>query len=126
MRVNESCFLRSGNIFWLYRDGEDIMMHVGVCQIKLRMPESHSLKEKRHIVKSIVSQVKNKFEVSIAEVDNLDSWQIVILGLSCVSNDSRHANEVLSHVVAYIQGNRLEAELVDYSLEVIPFSDMKE
>ncbi len=100
------------------------MMHVAVCQIALRMPESHSLKDKRHIVKSIISQVRNKFEVAVAEVDHLDSWQMATIGISYVSNDARHANEVISHVMSYIRDNRLETEIVDSSLEVIPFSDM--
>jgi len=100
-------------------------MHVGVCQVELRIPESHSLKEKRHIIKSIISQVKNKFEVSIAEVGHLDSWQLVSLGLAYVSNDARYANEVLSRVVSYIQESRLETEMLDYSIEVIPFSEMR-
>ena len=98
------------------------MMHVGVCQIELRMSASHSLKEKRHIIKSIVSQTRNKFEVAIAEVGHLDNWHMATLGISYVSNDARHVNEVLSHVVNYIQENRQEAELLNYSIEVIPFS----
>ena len=99
------------------------MMHIGVCQIEMRIPESHSLKDKRHVVKSIISQVRNKFEISIAEIEHQDNWQIASLGIAYVSNDARHANEVLSRVVGYLQESRIEAEMLDYSIEIIPFSE---
>jgi len=99
------------------------MMHIGVCQIEMHIPESHSLKDKRHVVKSIISQVRNKFEISIAEVEHQDNWQIASLGIAYVSNDARHANEVLSRVVGYLQESRIKAEILDYSIEVIPFSE---
>jgi len=98
-------------------------MHIGVCQIEMRIPESHSLKDKRHVVKSIISQVRNKFEISIAEIEHQDNWQIASLGIAYVSNDARHANEVLSRVVGYLQESRIKAEILDYSIEVIPFSE---
>lgn len=99
------------------------MMHIGVCQIEMHIPENHSLKDKRHVVKSIISQVRNKFEVSIAEIEHQDNWQIASLGIAYVSNDARHANEVLSRVVSFLQESRIEAEMLDYSIEIIPFSE---
>ena len=95
-------------------------MHVGVCQIQLRLPENGSLKDKRQVVQSVTSRTRQKFNVSIAEVEDNDHHQLLTLGISCVSNHPRHANEVLSHVVEYIQSLRLDAELVDYHLEIIP------
>ena len=92
-------------------------MHVGVCTLHLRLAGSHSLKEKRRIVKSIKDRVKSRFNVSIAEVDTLDSWQRATLGVACVSNDLTFTNSVLSNVVNFINDMRL-AELVDYHIEV--------
>ena len=83
----------------------------------LRLAGSHSLKEKRRVVKSIKDMVKNKFNVSIAEVDMLDSWQWAALGVACVSNDSGFANSVLSNVVNFIDDMHF-AELVDYEIEI--------
>jgi len=57
--------------------------------------------------------------VAIAEVDRNDSWQVATLGVTCVSNDSRHANEMLSKVVHYIQGCREEAVMADYDVEML-------
>lgn len=95
-------------------------MHVGVCRVRFRLPENLSLKGKRHIVKSIVSRVGNKFNVAVAEVDDNDLWQLATIGISCVSNDKRQANEVLSRVVNFISESRFEIELLDYEIEILP------
>ena len=95
-------------------------MNIGVCKITLRLPENLSLKGKRQVVKSITSRVKNQFNVSVAEVDDNDLWQLATLGVSCVSNSKRHANEVLSKVVDFIANSRFEAELLDYEIEILP------
>jgi uncharacterized protein YlxP (DUF503 family) len=94
-------------------------MTVGACRITLRLPENDSLKGKRQLVKSVASRVRNKYNVSIAEVGDNESWQIVSLGVSCVSNSVRHADEMLTKVVKFIAGSRLEAELLDYEMEML-------
>jgi uncharacterized protein YlxP (DUF503 family) len=94
-------------------------MNVGVCQIRLRLPENMSLKGKRQVLKSITSRVKDRFNVSIAEVDANDLWQLAVLGISCVSNDGRQANEVLSKVVDFVTQGRFEVEVLDYEVEIL-------
>ncbi|MDP3880228.1 MAG: DUF503 domain-containing protein [Dehalococcoidales bacterium] len=95
------------------------VMHVGVCSIQFRLPENLSLKGKRQIVKSITSRVSAKFNVSVAEIDDHDLWQMATIGVSCVSNDKRHANEVLSRVVQFITDNRFEIEVLGYEIEIL-------
>ena len=95
-------------------------MNVGICKIKLRIPENQSLKGKRQVIKSVIDRVKAKFNVSIAEVDDQDLWQISTIGIVSVSNHSPHVNEVLSKVVNYISQNTYGAEMLDYEIEVIP------
>ncbi len=99
-------------------------MHVGICRIRFRIPENGSLKDKRRVLKSITSRVTNKYNVSIAEVDDNDFWQVATIGISCVSNDKRHANEILSKVVDYIINDRLEVEILDYNIEILPVFEM--
>ena len=94
-------------------------MTVGACRITLRLPENDTLKGKRQLVKSVTSRVRNKYNVSIAEIGDNESWQIISLGISCVSNSARHADEMLSNVVKFIAGSRLEAELLDYEIEML-------
>ena len=95
-------------------------MNIGVCKIMLHLPENLSLKGKRQVLKSITSRVKNKFNVSIAEVDANDLWQLATLGICCVSNDNRQTNEVLSKVVDFVVGGRFEVEILDYEIEILP------
>ena len=94
-------------------------MNVGVCRVALDLPASQSLKDKRKVVRSIVDRVRSRFNVSIAEVESNDSWQVAVLGITCVSNASRHVNEVLSRVVQFIQRSRGEAIMADYEVEML-------
>ena len=83
------------------------------------MPENASLKGKRQVVKSLTARIRNRYNVSIAEIDNLDSWQIASLGISCVSNSNNHVNEMLSKVVGFIRASRLDAEVLDWEVELL-------
>ncbi|MBM2826318.1 MAG: hypothetical protein HW403_382 [Dehalococcoidia bacterium] len=94
-------------------------MHIGVCLIRLHLPANASLKGKRQVVNSITSRVKNRFNVSIAEVEDQDLWQSLVLGISCVSNEHSHAQEVISKVVDFIQDLRLDADMYDCQVEVL-------
>jgi len=94
-------------------------MHIGACKVRLRLPENHSLKGKRQAVKPIITRVANKFNVAVAEVDDQDLWQLATLGITCVGNDSRHINEVLSKVVQFIDSLKGDAELLDYEIEIL-------
>ncbi len=94
-------------------------MNVGVCRIKLRLPENQSLKGKRRVLKSITTRVKNRFNVSIAEVDDQNLWQLATLGICCVSNSSRLTNEVLSKVVDFVTEGRFEIDILDYEIEIL-------
>ena len=93
-------------------------MIIGVCRVTLRLPENSSLKGKRQLVRSLTTRLHNKFDVAVAEVDDNDLWQIATLGVTCVSNDGAHAHEMLERVVTFIQQTRLDAELLDYEVEV--------
>ncbi|MBA7679827.1 hypothetical protein ES703_88131 [subsurface metagenome] len=95
-------------------------MNVGVCRISLRLPENLSLKGKRRVLKSIITRVRSKFNVSMAEVDDHELWQLATLGICCVSNDGRYTNEVLSKVVDFIVNSRLDVEILDYEIEILP------
>ena len=94
-------------------------MNVGVCKISLRLPENLSLKDKRRVLKSITTRVGNQFNVSIAEVDDHDLWQLATLGICCVSNNKRYTDEVLSKVVNFIAGGRFEVEILKCEIEIL-------
>jgi uncharacterized protein YlxP (DUF503 family) len=94
-------------------------MVIGICEITLHLPQSHSLKEKRQIIKSLTARIRNQFEVAIAEVDENDRWQIAKLGASCVSNSSQHANEILEHVRTYIEETRPDLNITNTETEIM-------
>ncbi len=94
-------------------------MNVGILKIHLRLPENLNLKGKRHVVKSIISRIQNKFNVSVAETDDNDLWQLATIGIACVSNDGRFTNQELSKIVDFVRECRLEAELLDYETEIL-------
>ena len=94
-------------------------MHIGYCRIELFLPDSQSLKAKRQIARSVVARIRNQFNVTVAEADDNDLWQRLTLGVCCLSNDTKHANEILSNVVAYVEKRRDDLELLDYETEII-------
>ncbi len=94
-------------------------MNVGICRIKLHISESQSLKDKRRIVKSVITRLKNQYNISVAEVDDQDLWQLVTLGISCVSNQNQHVEETLSRVMSFIENNYPELEIVDRQTEIL-------
>lgn len=77
-------------------------MIIGAAKIYIYINWSHSLKEKRMEVKSIIAKVKHRYNVSISEIDHQDYHQSIVLGVACVSNSTRHANTVIQNVVDYI------------------------
>jgi uncharacterized protein len=94
-------------------------MVIGLCTIDIEVAEGFSLKDKRRVVRSIVTRVRNEFNVSIAEVDNQDSWNLATLAVVCVSNDRRYADGLLQRVVGYIERERLDCVLLDYQIEFL-------
>lgn len=93
-------------------------MIVGVCTLKLKIYESNSLKEKRQVTKSIIGRIQSRFNVSIGEIGLNDSWQTSIIGFSCVTNDTQHANQIISKVLKFIdRDNRVE--IIDYDIEIM-------
>jgi uncharacterized protein YlxP (DUF503 family) len=78
-------------------------MLVGVCTIELLLAENHDLKGKRRVLKSVKDRVRNTFNVSIAEVDDLDSWQRATLGVACVSKDRDVVERTLAHVASFVE-----------------------
>ena len=95
-------------------------MIIGICKIKLRIPQNASLKDKRRVLKSIIAQLKNKFNISVAEIEDQELWQLATLGVCSVSNDIRFSNEVLSKVVDFVNNGRFDVEVLDYNIEIIP------
>jgi uncharacterized protein len=91
---------------------------VAVGTVELHLPDVGSLKGKRHVLKGLKEKVRARFEVSVAEVDHHDIWQRATLAVACVSHDSRHANEVVSKAVDFIEGN-VDGYVTGVSVEIL-------
>jgi len=93
-------------------------MVIGVCKIVLSIDDAFSLKEKRHIIRSLIERIKSRFNASVAEVDLNDKWKNAIIGMTCVSNETGHADSMMAKMVNFVE-NDGRAVLVDYSTEII-------
>jgi len=74
------------------------MPSVGVLTLELRLDDSHSLKDKRHVVRSLKDRLRGKFNVAVAEIDCQDLWQRAVLAAVTVSSGHEHAEQVLRSV----------------------------
>lgn len=97
-------------------------MVVGVCRITLMVPESHSLKEKRMVLRSIKDRTALKFNCAIAEVGDQDNWQSAVLGLAVVANDRRFVEGMLEKIVKYIEDLAI-AKLTDDERDFVNYGD---
>lgn len=91
---------------------------VALGTIELHLPDVDSLKGKRHVLKGLKERVRAKFEVAVAEVDHHDIWQRATLAVACVSSDSRHANEVVSKAMDFIEAN-VYGSVIDTTVEIL-------
>lgn len=94
-------------------------MIIASARVTLHLPASHSLKDKRQVVRSIVARTQREFHISVAEVEEQDRWQLAVLGLACVAGDTSHAEEVIGRAVHFIELAASEAVLLDYATEVV-------
>jgi len=91
---------------------------VALGTVELHLPDVDSLKAKRHVLKGLKQKVRARFEVAVAEVDHQDMWQRATLAVAYVSSDSRHANEVVSKALDFIEAN-VEGMVIQESVEIL-------
>jgi uncharacterized protein YlxP (DUF503 family) len=97
-------------------------MFVGVARIVIQIPGARSLKDRRRVVKGLKGRVRAKLPVSVAEIGDLERYQVATLGVSVVSNDSARCSEVLSHV-ASLAGSAKDALVADVATEIVSFGE---
>lgn len=97
-------------------------MYVGVMRLVFQIPGAASLKDRRRVVKSFKDRTRARFPVSIAEVGDLERYQVATLGVSIVSNDAARCSEVMS-AVSRAAGQVNDAVLADLATEVVTFGD---
>jgi uncharacterized protein YlxP (DUF503 family) len=93
-------------------------MPVGLLTLELQMPDAHSLKDKRQILRSLKDRLRRKFNIAVAELDFHDVWQSSTVGIVTLSNAEQHVEESLQHVLAEAQ-RILGTVLVDHSVDIL-------
>jgi hypothetical protein len=77
------------------------------------------LKGKRAVIKSIQQRLHNRFNVSVAEVEHNDAWQLAGIEIAAVANTGAHASEVVTNAVAYMESLRLDVEVIEQDTELL-------
>ncbi len=93
-------------------------MLVGVLILDLYIPASNSLKDKRGILKRLKDRIRNKFNVSVSEIDDQDVWRRAQLAVAHVSNRGNLCNSILSQVVNFVEREH-DVQILDYRLEFL-------
>ena len=93
-------------------------MVVAVERFDLRIRESHSLKQKRHVIRSLTAALRQAFPVSVAEVDHHDLWQRATIAVAAVGADQHHLRRVMQAVEKRVDG-WLEVEVIDRELQLL-------
>ena len=93
-------------------------MVIGLCRLELLLDGNFSLKGKRQVIKSLVTRARQRFNISIAEVEDQDLWQKAVLGICTVSNDRQRVNSILDQVVDFIENTNL-AQVTDSQIEIM-------
>lgn len=93
-------------------------MNVGICKLKIYIPGSQSLKDKRSILKSLMARLQKQFNISIAEVGDHDLWRITTIGIACVSNHNYRLDEVIDAVINTINRDFPNVEIIEKEVDL--------
>ena len=94
------------------------MLHIGVLQFSLEIPYAETLKEKRNVVKALKDRLRRSFNVSLSEIEDLDSCTVATLGAVVAGSDTAHLNSTMDHLVNELQQWR-DGTMIDHQLEII-------
>ena len=94
-------------------------MTVGILTLTIHLPDCHSLKEKRRLVKPILTRLHKEFNISVVEYDHLDSWQSCELLIVCAASQGIHAEQILSRVITFYESHWPDLPLTKERIEII-------
>ena len=94
-------------------------MYIGTARLTFRLKGNDSLKGKRQVSRSLITRLRQRFNLSVAEVDAIDVHQTLIIGMSCVSADAAYLSEQLEAAVRFVEHQHVDAELVDVERDVM-------
>lgn len=80
-----------------------ILIRITVCILEVHIPEAASLKKKRQVIQSLVKRLRNRFNISVAEIGCQDLWQRSELGMAALCRDSAGADRVMNQILAFVE-----------------------
>lgn len=95
------------------------MMIIGSLRIELHIPTAHSLKDKRSVIKSVITRLQNEFNASVAEVADQDVWQRGVIGVACVGSDSHYIEGQINAIIRWVEQNRPDVTVLDVETELL-------
>ena len=93
-------------------------LKVGCCSLRFVLRGNQSLKDKRRIVRKIKDRLKNKFNISVAEIGDQDMKNNLYLGVAAISSDSRYLDSLMEQVISFVDNMHL-ADIADHHVELI-------
>ena len=93
-------------------------MSVGVCRLKIHIPGSRSLKDKRSVVKSLIARLRKLFNLSVAEMEDHDLWQMATISIACVSQHTNRVDDVITSAISLIERDFPTIEIVEKETEI--------
>ncbi len=93
-------------------------MRIATIIFRLRAPWVHSIKEKRMIVKSLIAKLRNRYNVSVAEIDEQDTHQIIVIGIAAIVPHNAFADSLMEDISIFVEENT-EAEIIDEQREIL-------
>jgi uncharacterized protein YlxP (DUF503 family) len=93
-------------------------VHIASCRMMFYLPGNDSLKGKRQVSRSLMTKLRQKFNLSVAEVDAIDVHQSLVIGMTCVSKDSSYVQDLIEAAVRWVEGQHIDAELIEVEREM--------
>jgi hypothetical protein len=96
---------------------EDCQPHIGVLLVSFHIPAAQSLKDKRMVIRSLRDRVKNKFNVSVSEIDGQDKWQVATFGFVMINSDHGYVEGCLQSLLSFV-GTFPQMEICEHRIEM--------
>lgn len=94
-------------------------MPLGICTLTIHLPDCHSLKEKRRLVKPILARLHGEFNISVVEYDHHDRWQSCELLIACATSRGGHPDQILARVITFYESHWPDLPLTHEKIEII-------
>ena len=94
-------------------------MYIGTARLTFRLQGNDSLKGKRMVSRSLITRLRQRFNLSVAEVGAIDVHQTLVIGMTCVSGDASYASEMLDAAVRFVEHQHVDAELIEVERDVM-------